>query len=426
MTRTIALAQGARKTFAALGALAFVALFAACAGDPFAGTLSRGEPRTERAPMPDARGADAWQPSAAALLAPHMQGREPVRVGLLLPLTAANPSVSRLGNALFDAAELAVFQINNPNLLLMPQDTQGTSEGARAAATRAIEDGAEILLGPLFAEEVSAVAPVAASRAVPVVAFSSDRAVAGPGTFLLSFSAEDEVERVTRFAVSQGLTQIAALVPQGTYGSRVENELMAVAGQTGAQVVDVVFYYPGAENFLEPTKQLADAYKQGYAVFDAVLIPEGGTSLRGLVPLLPYYDIDNRKVRFLGTGLWDDPSLWREPSLYGGWFAAPDPRSRAGFVSRFAEVNGHAPERIATLAFDAVTLAAALADGAPGQRYTPARISDPNGFFGLDGIFRFRPDGTIERGLAVLEVNDGRIQIVSPAPDRFDVPPLGF
>ncbi|NWG46011.1 MAG: penicillin-binding protein activator, partial [Alphaproteobacteria bacterium] len=328
----------------ALLVLPLLLLAAACASLTQSPAPVRGAPQatTSTAPaVPAELPAGTWTDEARFIRPPHMAGRQPVRVGLLLPLSGPNTQAAEIGRSLLNAAELAIFQVNNPDLLLLPEDTRGDPDGAREAAQRALDAGAEILLGPLFADHVTAVAPLARSAGVPVVALSSDRAVAGSGVFLLSFQAEDEVDRVTEFAASQGLNQIAALVPQGNYGLRVQRELEEVAGQTGAQVVSVVSYYPGAENFLEPTAQLASLYKsQALPPFNAVLIPEGGTTLRGLAPLLPYNDIDNRVVRFLGTGLWDDPSLWREPSLYGGWFAAPDPAGRRAFAARYAEVHG--------------------------------------------------------------------------------------
>lgn len=364
-----------------------------------------------------------------AVAPPHMQGREPVRIALLLPLSGAAPEVTELARSLHDAAQLALFQINNPDLLLLPKDTGATIEGAERAAEEALSEGAELILGPLFAGQVQAIAPLATLNGVPVVSFSSDSAVAGNGVYILSFPAEAEVERVTRYAVTQGYSRFAALIPTGAYGERVREALVKNALANGVSVVDVVAYQPGAPDFLEPVRSLAIGHTEGFSPFDTVLIPEGGTTVRGLAPLLPYFDIDNREVKFLGTGLWDDPSLWREPALIGGWFAAPDPTKRAAFSARFREVWGYHPQRISTLAFDAVTLAAALASDAPaGARYTPQRIASPDGFLGLDGIFRFGPDGVIERGLSVLEIVEGDVITIDPAPASFTPPTatLGF
>jgi hypothetical protein len=156
--------------------------------------------------------------------------------------------------------------------------------------------------------------------------------------------------------------------------------------------------------------------------YDAVLLPEGGLRLILVGSLLPFFDVDPDKVRFLGTGQWDDPTVWREPTLRGSWFAAAPPTNRLKFLDRYREAYGDTPPRIATLAYDAVALAAVLARGDNGPDFTNAALTTPNGFAGLDGIFRFRPDGLIERGLAVLAVEPREPKIVSPSPDSFDVP----
>jgi ABC-type branched-subunit amino acid transport system substrate-binding protein len=367
-----------------------------------------------------------------------MDGRVPVRVGLLLPLTASSAEVQTLARSLQDAAQLAVFETGNPNVLLLPQDTGGNAAGAASAAQQLVDEGAEIIIGPLFADSVRAAAPIANAAGVNLIAFSTDTAVAQPGAYLMSFTAEQEVERVVGFAVDQGLLRFAALVPRGPYGNRASQAFSTTVNRSGGEVTDIVPYDAASGDFIEPAKILAESYTGSgpaaavapdptlpYAPafggpFQAVLIPEGGSTVRSIAPLLPYYDIDNRTVRFMGTGLWDDTAIWKEPSLNGGWFAAPAPEVRAGFVRRFRQAYGYDPERIATLAFDAVSLASSFADALPGERFTTERLTDPSGFLGVDGAFRFRPDGTADRGLAVLEIDRGKVTVVSPAPLRFD------
>jgi hypothetical protein len=153
--------------------------------------------------------------------------------------------------------------------------------------------------------------------------------------------------------------------------------------------------------------------------FDAILIPEGGNRLKSVAPLLPYYDVDPEKVHFLGTGLWDEPGLGTEPALNGGWYAAPPPGARADFDQRFRAVYKRPPPRLATLAYDATALAAVLARNANGPDFSAAALTNPSGFAGVDGIFRLRPDGLIQRGLAVLEVHRNGNTVVSPAPTTF-------
>lgn len=392
-----------------------------------------------------------------------MAGHTPVRVALLLPLSSNNSDMKQVAQALLQSAELAVFEVGNPDLLLSPKDTHGTAAGADAAARQAVSEGAELILGPLLREEVTAIAPIARERHIPVLAFSTDRSVAGNGIFLLSFQPEQEIDRVTQYAVSQGRRTFAALIPNSDYGLRVRDAFIASVNTSGASVIALQQYERQPAAMMDPVKALADYEKQtlklhgaslGAGVgsgttgaiqgppvpdqstldrlmnyqqtastpFDAVLLPEGGTLLRALAPLLPYYDVDPHKVKFLGTGLWDDPVIGREPALVGGWFASPPPDARKAFIDRYQSAYGKTPPRISSISFDAVALAGALARLPKKQRFSLDTLSNPNGFSGIDGIFRFRPDGSSERGLAVLEVTPNGFVVVSPAPATFETP----
>lgn len=356
--------------------------------------------------------------SEDALSPHHMGGRQPIRVAMLLPLSGSSKDSREVAQSLLDAAQLAIFDASNPNLLLIPKDTQGTAAGAKAAARQAIDEGAEIILGPLFSTSVAAVTPVAQRRGIPVVAFSTDRDVSKPGIYLLSFLPEYEIERITDFAVVNGFSRFAAMIPQTAYGQRVLSAFEQSVTGRAAFLIQTESYHQSVDAMFEPARRLAAINS-----FDAVLLPEGGTNLRGLAPLLPYFDVDPRQVKFLGTGLWDDPTLGREPSLVGGWFAAPPPRARTAFSERFEGAFGRKPPRIASLGYDSIGLTAALA----GQldeidRFSEAALTNPNGFTGVDGIFRFLPDGSTERGLAVIEVTSNGFKVIDEAPQTFEQP----
>ncbi len=362
-------------------------------------------------------------------------------VAVLLPLSG--PSAP-LGRALLNAAELATFDIGNDSFTLLPRDTGGTPEGATTAAQSALAAGASLILGPVFATEVPAVAQVARPANVNVVALSNDRTVAGPGVFVMGVSPQGQIARVVTFATSRGLHSFAALLPNNSFGSVVEDAFRSSAAAAGAQIAIVVHYDPGADatdavrrlaafqangggapaaQVPTPQSQNGDAAAppapSAATGFDAVLMPDFGDRLLSIAPLLPYDDIDPAQVRFLGSALWEDPRVTRESSLAGGWFAAPPPAARADFVTRYQSVYGQPPPRLATLAYDATALAAVLARSANGPDFSAPAISNPNGFAGTDGIFRFRSDGTAERGLAVLEVHRDGFHVISPAPEDF-------
>lgn len=379
------------------------------------------------------------------LPSPGGPGGANVRVALLLPLSGQN---AVLGNAMLDAAQMALYDVADEKLELLPHDTQGTADAAAAAARAAVNEGARLIIGPLLAAEVEAVKPVARSANIPVVAFSTATQLAGDGTYLMGFLPRQEIERVVAFAHSKGVNRFAVIAPSSPYGEVAVEALRAATQANDSTLERVEMYDPGAQDLTPSVQHLVGATmdpiarqkllsKQSAAgnaaaadqqeivvPFDAVLLPEGGTRLKSVAPLLPYYDVDPEKVHFLGTGLWDEPGLGTEPALAGGWYAAPPPGARADFDQRFREVYRRPPPRLATLAYDATALAAVLARNANGPDFSPAALTNPSGFAGVDGIFRLRADGLIQRGLAVLEVHRNGNTVVSPAPTTFQA--LGY
>ncbi|MEM9168298.1 MAG: penicillin-binding protein activator [Pseudomonadota bacterium] len=374
----------------------------------------------------------------------HLRGEEPVRVALLLPFSAPSESAQKIASAMFDAAQLATFEAGDRRFVLIPKDTRGEPQAAAAAARSALADGAEMILGPLYAESVAAVAPVARAARTPVVAFSSDVNVAGDGVYLLSFPPEIEINRVTDYAVQSGITRFGLLAPANDFGERVANSFAQNIAVNGATLVHGERYEQDPDKMLAPAKRLAQYSKEIIPVeqrhdydpdkdgatpegvqlgavqgYQAVLMPEQGTLLRALAPLLPYYNVDINRVKLLGVSAWNNPGLTREPALRGGWFAAPEPEVSEAFRRRYRDTFGANPPRLASLSYDATLLAAKLAQD-PGKRRFGARaIADPNGYFGADGLFRLRRDGTVERGLAILEIQPQGIQLVDPAPRSF-------
>jgi len=352
-------------------------------------------------------------PTALPETPPPLSSAGKVTVALLLPLTG--PS-RQIGQAMLDAAQMALYDLAGEQLELLSRDTKGTADGAAAAAQDVVGQGAQLIIGPLLAAEVQAVKPIAQNAHVPVIAFSTEAQLAGNGTYLMGFLPSEEVARVTAYAHAQGHTRFAVLAPNTAYGQVVADAVKNAVAANGATLSKSEFYDPDLTSMATAVKRFA-----GEGVdYDALFLPEGGARLKVLVPQLPYFKIDPDQVKFLGTGLWDDPSLGTEPALDGGWYAAPAPEARAAFEDRFNSLYHHKPPRLATLGYDAMALAAVLARAPQGADFSDAAITNPNGFSGLDGIFRFRPDGLVQRGLAVLEVEHNGDTIIDPAPQSFE------
>ncbi len=409
---------------------------------------------SERPPIPSL-GTFSDLPDAAA---PDAQLRTPLmplvppsdvpRVAMLLPLSGPQ---SGIGRSLLNSAQLALFDFAGDKFELVVHDTKGTEDGAAQAIALAIGDGASLVLGPLLATSVRAVTPAARAAAVPVVAFSSDRSVAGDGIFTMGFLPETGIVRVVHYARTRGITRFAAMVPDDAYGERVLGALRDVTDRSGANITNIQYYDPNTQDFAPAVRQLAryESRRQallaqraeleqrggevarralerlesletiGELPFEALLIADGGKRLQNIAAHLPFYDIDPARVRMLGTGQWDEPGVGAEPALIGGWFAAPEPQNRAGFEDRYTGVYGKKPPRLATLAYDATALAVVLAQGEGGPDFSLETLSASSGFAGRDGIFRFGADGAVERGLAVLEVQRQEFKVIDRAPETF-------
>jgi ABC-type branched-subunit amino acid transport system substrate-binding protein len=399
--------------------------------------------------------APVQSPAVAALPpvpVPPKADKATVRAALLLPMTG---KFAGLGQALANASQLALFEVADQHFQLLPFDTKGSAEGAAAAAGQALAQGADVILGPVFSAEVKAVAPVARERNIPVLSFTTDRSAAGNGAYALGFLPGPQVERVVAFARSQGKEKFGLLFRNDDYGRAVADAFRAAVPAQGGQVVKTELYDPNTQDFSrlvsrfaefdsrkgalarekarlatrsdagsqDQLKQLDKAQVLGDAPFDAVMIADDGTRLRNIAGQLSFFEVDMARVKLLGTLLWDEPSLWADPALQGAWYAAPPGQAHQEFEARYAKAFGQMPARtgqLASIAYDATALAAALARAGQGD-YPAQALTNPNGFAGADGLFRLLPDGTADRGLAVREISKDGAKEIAPAPASFAV-----
>ena len=342
---------------------------------------------------------------------PLAVGTGQVKVGLILPLSASgNAGVA--AQSMKNAAEMALAEFQNPNIQLLIKDDGGNPQGAQQGTQQALDEGAEIILGPLFALSVPTTAQLARARGVSVIAFSTDSSVAGRGVYLLSFLPESDVNRIIEYAAGTGKRSFAALLPENAYGNVVEAAFKQAVGRRGGRIIAFEKY--GADR---ATAARTVAQMLGQA--DALLLADDGNSVVTVADALTAAGANLRNIQLLGTGLWDNPRVFASPALQGGLYAAPDPSGFRGFSSRYRARFGSEPVRTATLAYDAVALIAALARTQGPQRFSTEVLTNPSGFAGIDGLFRFRADGTNERGLAVMRVGSGGGQLVAGSPKSF-------
>jgi branched-chain amino acid transport system substrate-binding protein len=343
-------------------------------------------------------------------------GTGQVKVGLILPLSAGG-NAGLAAQAMRNAADMALAEFSSPNIQLLVQDDAGNANTSQTVAQQALDQGAQIILGPLFAQSVSLVGQVAHPRNIPIIAFSTDANVAAPGVYLLSFLPESDVDRIVQYASSTGKRSYAALVPDNPYGSVVEAAFRQEVARRSGQIVALEHYPHDNAGMAGPVEAVARAAIHA----DALFIPDGGDAVPGIVQMLAADGMNTRRIQLLGTGLWDDPRIYSTPALDGGWYAAPDAAGYRAFSARYRKRYNQDPVRTATLAYDAVALVAALVKTQPDPqtRFSPQILTNPSGFTGIDGLFRFLPNGTNQRGLAVLRVERSGPQTVAPPPRSF-------
>ena len=339
-------------------------------------------------------------------------GSGATKIGLVVPLTqASGPSV--VGASLRNAAKLAYADSGVNDVTILVKDDRSSPAGAQAATQAAINEGAEIILGPVFAGNVKEAGRVAHAAGKPVIAFSTDTSAASRGVYLLSFLVDSYVERIVSFAAQRGKKSVAALVPENDYGTIALAQFQQSAAAHDIRVLTIERYKPGAS--AQSVRRIAAISAQ----INSLFIPEQVEAMSALSQELQTAELDSKKVQILGTGLWNDARVLKLPALQGAWFAAPENAGFNAFAQRYRAKFNSDPARIATLGYDAVSLAIALARSQGSQRYSDSVLTNPSGFNGADGVFRFKADGTNERGLSVLEISGGTAKVISPAPRNF-------
>ncbi|MBO4521235.1 MAG: penicillin-binding protein activator [Alphaproteobacteria bacterium] len=402
---------------------------------------------------------------------------EMVRVGVLLPLTG---NFEKLGEALRNAAMMSLFDVGSQRLILQFYDTEGTAEGARKASELAINQGAELIIGPVYAKAVRAVRPATHSADVGVITFSSDPVNLGDGVYTISTLTSQQVEHIVRFACEKGYKRFAVLSQDNAVGDIVSMAAKAAVDACGGMITKAAFYDPKTDDLqsavasimprlmedleterddevkrlekakeqvalgkpvlikneetgemeekemsLEQLQATIDVMKEQELVrdpfeFDAILVPEEGSRLRSLGALFSYYDVPS-EIRILGTSQWADSKPAREPALIGGWFSHLPSEGFAVFAGRYKDIYGEKPPRIASQAYDAVALAAILAETGS---FSFNNLTAASGFKGVDGLFRLLPNGLSERGLQVLGVEKKGTVTLSPAAEVFETAPM--
>lgn len=346
----------------------------------------------------------------------------PVKIALLVPLSG---TYKDLGQGLLDAAQLAIFRIGDSNLTLIPVDSKDTPAGAAMAAKKAIDSGAKIILGPVFSTSAKAIAKIAAGNNIQVVSFSNDKTLAGTGVFAIGFMPDQQLNRITEFALARDIKEITTILPSDAYGTNVSKTLREIvdAKNQGVTIRNEEYKTVGKKAFQLDEHVRAALAKASESKIPpsqkAILFPAGWDNTQQAIALLTVSGFDKTKLQVLGSDQFNEPAILQNPAVDGAWFTAMPRERRAEYENKFKEVYGYDAPKLSSLSYDGISLAATILKISGGETFSREQLTNPRGFIGVDGIFRLRDDGLAERGLAVMVVHGGRAVMLDPAPTAF-------
>lgn len=343
-------------------------------------------------------------------------GEGTVQVALLVPYGSPTPGDIGLAASLEKAAFLAAADLGD-EVEITVYPTSGLASVAAQAASQAVEEGADVILGPLRSDAAAAAAVATRRAGVNVLSFSNNAAIAGGNLFVLGNTFDNTAERVISYAAGQGQSRIAVVHPQTPVGEIARNAIARAAARSGASIVGEQGFEFSQQGIVQAVPAMS-ALINGSAA-NAIMITSDSTgALPILAQLLPENGVDPAQFKYLGLARWDiPPQTLAYPGLQGGWFAIPDPALTAQFDARYTAANGEPPVALASLAFDGMAAIGALAS--QDLAISAGNLTQASGFAGVNGVFRFLPGGTNERALAIAEIQDGQVQIVDPAPNSF-------
>lgn len=361
----------------------------------------------------------ACQPTGGPSGGPSIDSSAPVPVALLVPGGSGQASDELLARSLQNAARMAITDLGNVKIDLRVYNTAGQPGQAQAMATQAIDEGAKIILGPVFAQEANAAGAAAASRGVNVLAFSNNPDIAGGNVFILGPTFQNTAGRLASYAARNGKRRIMIVHDQNTAGNLGRAAIEQGVARSGASVVGVGSYEFSQNGVVQAAPQIVAAARANSA--DALFLT---ADTAGALPLISQMLNDNGMgpavTQFIGLTRWDIPQATLSlPGVQGAWFAMPDPALYAQYQGRYQAAFGEPPHPISGLAYDGIAAIGALVKKGQSNALTGAALTQGAGFVGVNGVFRLRADGQNERGLAVAQVRDGQAVIIDPAPRSF-------
>ncbi|MFK7881749.1 penicillin-binding protein activator [Roseobacter sp.] len=347
-----------------------------------------------------------------------------VPVALLVPGGSGQTTDEILAQSLENAARLAMRDLNGATIDLRVYQTGGDANTAAAVAKQAVEEGAKIILGPVYAASANAVGNAVSGQNINVLSFSNNASIAGGNVYVLGPTFQNTADRIVGYATSQGKQRFVVVYGQDSAGTAGRDAISTAVQSQGASVVGSVGYALSQQDVIAAVPQIKEAVESNAA--DAVFMTtDTASALPLLSQLLPESGVSSETSQFMGLTRWDIPSQTLSlPGVQGGWFALPDPSASATFSAQYQSAYGGVPHPIGGLAFDGIAAIGALVSQGQSNALTGAALTQGAGFRGASGIFRLLPNGSNQRGLAIATISEAQVSILSPAPQSFSG--LGF
>lgn len=401
-----------RKIHCSLGlGLSFLFL-ASCATTPTSTTPTQTEQRSN----------SPYHVAVTNLFTPaNMNGQKLIRVALLAPISSTNPAVKEEAETLEAAARLALRENGDGKTVLFVEDSGNSPMEATIAAKSALSKGADVILGPLFASGVSAVVPYAQENHATLFSFSTDTTQAGRGVYVFSFLPEDEANRIISYAGNHGINRLVLILPNGRYGDIMLEAATNAARRNNINILGTQRYDATTNAAISSStaaRAAAALVRGGQRGQTAIFIPERGPLLRNIVQTLSTNGASTSRVRYLGTGQWNEAATISDSRLLGSWFVSVDVEGRNAFEARLRTASNHRATRLAGLGYDIMSMIARLGRGGDKASISDSAIENPQGFQGVDGKYRFK-NNVVERSLAIAEISPNGARIIDEASGQF-------
>lgn len=350
---------------------------------------------------------------------PSIDTSKPVQVALLVPMGSGQGGDAILAQSLENAARLAIGDLTNVQIDLRVYDTQGSAQTAAAVATQAVDEGARIILGPVYGEAANAAGLAVRNRNVNLLSFSNNATIAGGNLFILGPTFNNTADRLSTFATKQGRGDAVIVYGNDISGQLGKGAIEQASLGGGTNIVGAVQYDLSQQGVINAIPNIK-AQVESAGATSVFLTATTAGALPLLTQLLPEAGVDPATVQYIGLTRWDVPAQTLElPGVQGGWFALPDPVMAQRFRERYQTAYSSAPHAIGGLAYDGIAAIGALVGAGKSDALTGAALTQAAGFQGVGGIFRLLPDGTNQRGLAVATIQDRQVVVIDPAPSTF-------